>query len=221
MKLVGSVDLIDKSDTALRESLPTMESSVRAAIERVVWPPGAPTFTILAEKDTGRGKGNGVVPIMRSFMDALGPSQWLREKILHLPDGATIGRFDAVFPFPDASFEDGGKRDLKVISGSFGVVEWETGNISSSHRSLNRMVLGMLHGNVAAGFLVIPTRSIARYLTGRVGNVEELSPYFEVYRKIMVERGVLRVLKVEHDAASTDASVVPKIRKGTDGRALQ
>ena len=198
-----------------------MESAVRAAIQEVVWPPDAPNFTILAEKDTGRGKGNGVVPIMRSFMDALVPSEWLREKILHLPDGATIGRFDAVFPFPDAKYVDGGKRDVKVTSGSFGVVEWETGNISSSHRSLNRMVLGMLHGNVAAGFLIIPTRSIARYLTGRVGNVEELSPYFEVYRKIMVERGVLKVMTVEHDATSTDPSVVPKIRKGTDGRALQ
>lgn len=158
---------------------------------------------------------------MRSFMDALGGSQWLREKVLHLPDGATIGRFDAVFPFPDARFEDVGTRDVKVTSGCFGVVEWETGNISSSHRSLNRMILGMLHGSVVAGFLIIPTRNIARYLTGRVGNVEELSPYFEVYRKISVKRGVLRVLKVEHDAISTDPSVVPKIRKGTDGRALQ
>ena len=97
-------------------------------------------------------------------------------------------------------------------------VEWETGNISSSHRALNKMTLGLLKGRLACGTLIVPSRKFYKFLTDRVGNFQELEPYWDVWRSIPHEEGVLEVVEVEHDAESYE---VPRIPKVTDGRALQ
>lgn len=67
------------------------------------------------------------------------------------------------------------------------------------------------------GVLVLPTRKLYPYLTDRIGNYEELLPYFPVWRKIAVDRGLMVVIAIEHDALDPE---VPIIGKGTDGRAL-
>jgi hypothetical protein len=56
-------------------------------------------------------------------------------------------------------------------------VEWETGNISSSHRAINKMALGILKDILIGGVLILPTRKMYSYLTDRVGNFPELAPY--------------------------------------------
>lgn len=96
--------------------------------------------------------------------------------------------------------------------------EWETGNISSSHRAVNKMALGLLQGNLIGGILIVPTREMYRYLTDRVGNLQELKPYFPLWSSIKCGEGLLAVIAIEHDAVSKN---VPKITKGTEGRALQ
>ena len=68
------------------------------------------------------------------------------------------------------------------------------------------------------GVLILPTRSMYRYLTDRVGNYAELEPYFPIWRAIPVEEGLLAVFAIEHDAVSRSVARIPK---GTDGRALQ
>jgi hypothetical protein len=100
----------------------------------------------------------------------------------------------------------------------FFAVEWETGNISSSHRALNKMAVGLLDGILAGGILVLPSRNMYQYLTDRVGNFAEIEPYFAIWRNLQIHDGVLAVIEIEHDAISSD---VPPIRKGTDGRALR
>jgi len=64
---------------------------------------------------------------------------------------------------------------------------------------------------------MVPTRAMYEYLTDRVGNYEELEPYFEMWRRSQVEEGLLVVVAIEHDGVSKD---VPRIPKGTNGRAL-
>jgi hypothetical protein len=56
-----------------------------------------------------------------------------------------------------------------------------------------------------------------RYLTDRVGNFPELEPYFPLWQALKVEEGLLEVIAIEHDGVSQS---VPRIPKGTDGRAL-
>ncbi len=100
---------------------------------------------------------------------------------------------------------------------TFGV-EWETGNISSSHRAMNRLLLGYQKGLLTGGALIVPTRKLYRYLTDRIGNFAELEPYFELWREtVRWKEGVLVIIAVEHEG--TDPKV-PRISKGTDGRAL-
>jgi hypothetical protein len=122
-------------------------------------------------------------------------------------------------PLDIATVARPGKLDA-VLQTRYGPValEWETGNISSSHRALNKMALGLLKGVLAAGMLVVPTRELYQYLTDRVGNWSELAPYLDLWKAIPCRTGVLEILVVEHDATSTK---VPRIPKGTSGRALE
>ncbi len=82
---------------------------------------------------------------------------------------------------------------------------------------MNKMALALKQGRIAGGVLVLPGRALYRYLTDRIGNYEELAPYFSLYTDLDVDQGYLGVIVVEHDSVSSD---VPKIRKGKDGRAL-
>lgn len=96
-------------------------------------------------------------------------------------------------------------------------VEWETGNISSSHRAVNKLALGILNRVLIGGALVLPTRKMYQYLTDRVGNFEELEPYFPLWRSLQCDKGLLVIFAVEHDAVDQN---IPRILKGTNGRAL-
>ncbi len=96
-------------------------------------------------------------------------------------------------------------------------VEWETGNISSSHRAINRLFLGNMKHDLIGGALIVPSRRLYRFLTDRIGNISELEHYFDLWKARTWNNGVLAIIVIEHDRE--DASV-PLIRKGTDGRAL-
>jgi hypothetical protein len=72
-------------------------------------------------------------------------------------------------------------------------------------------------GVIAAGTLVVPSRKLYVYLTDRIGNINELEPYFGLWRSVPCKKGVLEIVVIEHDATSDR---VPKIPKGTAGRAL-
>ena len=98
------------------------------------------------------------------------------------------------------------------------VVEWETGNVSSSHRAINKMALGLVTKKCVAGVLVIPNMKLARYLIDRIGNIEEIRPYFPLWANLSVEEGVLELVVIEQDSESTNS---PRIPKGKDGRAAE
>lgn len=51
----------------------------------------------------------------------------------------------------------------------------------------------------------------------RIGNYEEIAPYFEFWRRYPVPDGALRVYGVGHDALDTTVKHIPK---GSDGRAM-
>jgi len=183
------------------------------AISRTVWPPGSPSFTVYPESGKKTGKGNGVKPIKVGFTSALVEHGWTLEKraprqIATEPNavlkGSQPGAFDCHLSFP------------ADVPQPF-VVEWETGNISSSHRAINRIGLGMLRSYVSGGILIVPSSRLAPFLTDRIGNEGELQPYRELWKDwSFVKYGYFAIVSVEHDHESFD---VPRIPKGTDGRA--
>jgi Restriction endonuclease BamHI len=109
---------------------------------------------------------------------------------------------------------------LVVRDGHYIGFEWETGNIASSHRALNKLVLGLIHRAVIGCFLVVPTRVLYGYLTDRVGNIDELRAYFPLWSaaSTAVQNAVLRIYAVEHDRIDETVALIPK---ATDGRALR
>lgn len=201
MKIVRTERLIDVGGFSGTQEWKTIENHVTNAIKAVEWPPDSGSFTLFAQSGKGRGQGSGVKPIKDACMLHLKSLGWDLET---RTDIATLRK-----PGPmDASFQVGGRLFC---------VEWETGNISSSHRAMNKMALGILKKTLIGGILILPTRSMYKYLTDRVGNFPELEPYFPLWRALAVDEGFLAVIAIEQDAVSLS---VPRIPKGTDGRAL-
>lgn len=186
-------------------------ADVEAAIETADWPHGSGLFSLNPEPVTGKGgkidrHPNGVQPIKVPMLQHLKSRGWETEALPELPVGHE-GRDVLRTGDLDALLSD---RDRYVG------FEWETGNISSSHRAINKLLDGMTRGTLQGGILVLPMRSMQRYLTDRVGNFEELSPYFEFWSRYPIQNGVLRVYGTTHDALDPS---VPHIPKGKDGRA--
>ncbi|HAC65428.1 MAG TPA: restriction endonuclease [Cyanothece sp. UBA12306] len=197
MKINKTEFLIRKGQFAQSEEFNQILKEVYNAIDAVRWPPGSDQFILYPEK-----KGNGVKPIKEGFMTALYNYGWVREKRMSIVANAKPGPVDAV----------------KIISAQkLFVVEWETGNISSSHRALNKIAIGLLEKVIVGGILIVPSRKMYNWLTDRIGNFRELEPYFTLWRNVATDQGVLAIIEIEHDGTSEK---VPRIFKGTDGRAL-
>ncbi len=98
-------------------------------------------------------------------------------------------------------------------------VEWETGNISSSHRSLNKLCLALMGGLIDAGVLVVPSLKLYPHLTDRIGNIRELQPYFYFWNQFgtLVDRGLLAVVEVEYDELQSCTDQREFVPMGTDG----
>jgi Restriction endonuclease BamHI len=202
MKIVETVELLSVGDIAGTPEWRAACRQVRVAVRATVWPPGSDKFTIYPESGKQRGKGNGVLPIKIPCVRKLAALGWKVGKEARIPGGILLtGDLDAL---------------REGEQGRIGF-EWETGNISSSHRAVNKLLLASKLDEIVGGFLVVPSRQLARYLTDRIGNIEELRPYFRLWDDTKLDRGVLQFLVVEHDA---ERHRVRKIPKMTAGRAL-
>ena len=202
MKIVQVETLISKGDFPASIEWRKVRASLHKAIRAVDWPRGSGKFTIYPESGKKRKAGNGVVPIKLDLMQELKRQAWKLEERLDIAARIRAGSFDAV---------------LYTKQGPF-VFEWETGNISSSHRALNKMALGLLKRLIVGGTLVVPSRNLYQYLTDRVGNFSELAPYLDLWRAVPCKNGVLEIVVIEHDSTSTRVRKIPKI---TAGRALE
>ena len=184
------------------EKLEMVKNDIHKAIKSIEWPSGSGSFTLHEESGKKRGEGNGVKPIKLACMEKLKHLGWSLETPVDIATVKRPGPMDATFPIDDKLF----------------CVEWETGNISSSHRAINKMALGIIKNILIGGALILPTRSMYNYLTDRVGNYPEIEPYFPLWKALQIKEGLLAIIAIEQDGVSKD---VPRIPKGTDGRALQ
>ncbi len=197
MRLVKVENIVSAGVFAKKEERKQIQSEIEAGISAIHWPPKSGSFTLCKVK-----QGNGVKPIKDSFVQHLASNGWVAEQKMRLAKGLGLGKVDSI---------------KQLQSGKYFAVEWETGNISSSHRALNKLALGVLDGYLEGGALVLPSKEMYPYLTDRIGNFREIEPYFPLWRALKA-KGVIDVYVVEHDSLSEDA---PRITKGTDGRALR
>jgi hypothetical protein len=199
MKIVEVEDVISSGAFPESETWQRACADVEDAVSQVDWPHGSGVFTINPKKH-----GNGVRPIKDPCVLRLQDLGW---------------RVEALPPLASNVLRPGDLDALIVRDGHYIAFEWETGNISSSHRALNKLVLGLIHRAVIGCFLVVPSRALYPYLTDRIGNMDELRAYLPLWNAASAKVGeaALRIYAVEHDRTDEDVDTIPK---GTDGRAL-
>lgn len=205
--LVGEVvDIIAVGPTAESALWRRATRDLERAISLVDWPQGAGSFSLNPTPRNVGGKldrhPNGVVPIKRPILAHLAQRGWACESLPPLAPGQLLrtGDMDALLT----------KKDDRIA------FEWETGNVSSSHRAISKLLDALFRQTITGAVLALPMRATQRYLTDRVGNYEELEPYFDLWGKYPVPNGVLRIYGVLHDALDPSAPYIPK---GVSGRA--
>lgn len=202
LKIVEKHLLIQHTKVISSPSWQTACQDVENAIAATDWPHGSGKFTIYPECGKKRGMGNGVNPIKVPCIRKLHELGWEVESLPPITAGTlTTGDLDALLKSP-----------IGYIA-----FEWETGNISSSHRAINKLLQTLMMGGIAGGFLVVPSDKLKTFLTNRIGNIGELRPYFPLWEKTAIKRGALQIIVVEHDETSLE---VPRIPKLTSGRAI-
>lgn len=200
MKITNVATLISNGNFANSIEYSKIENDVFTAILNMENPMGSGAFILNSGK-----QANGVKPIKDNFIEYLDTQGWKNERKIIDPD-MKKRRIDTAYEIGQSNTYLG--------------VEWETGNISSSHRAINRLLLGMVEGKLLGGMLVLPSRKMYYYLTDRVGNFQELEPYFKLWSLFSneISNGVLKVIEIEHDDISDN---IEPFKKGTDGLALK
>lgn len=192
MKKVKTIVFVNNGNAKTNSEFSQVLADIDEAISNVTWE-SKDKFILNPVR-----KGNGVVPIKHSFVETLEKKGWVAEERMSMANGMNPGPIDAV---------------KTLTSGKF-AIEWETGNISSSHRALNKIATGLIQSQIVGGILILPVKNCAQYLTDRIGNYEEIEPYFPMYQNLNIANGYMAVIAIEHDQESKDVQLIPK---GKDG----
>ncbi len=226
MKWLRTIILFNQGDVLGSDTWRRAHESYVRAIQTIDHPRGSGSLTI-RKISADKKSRNGVTYLKNRFVEHMRDETWLTEAPIRLRSGHEHPKFQT---YPDrqeyeepvtASF--GGFDFMsEAPDGSRIALEWETGNISSSHRSLNKLSLALSNGDIQAGVLIVPSRQLYSHMTDRVGNISELSPYLAFWQrtKEMVTNGLLALTVVEHDHISEDAAL-PYLATGMDGRARE
>ena len=244
MKLDKSIIVFDRGELISTANWKSIHDICSTGVRKVENPPGSGAFTIRDKrkkvgadgKPSDQWERNGVTKIKDSFFEHLAESGWKLEKPVGLKSyfngkneqtaDAILTQYPTLAPFVDPPSSTPGEFDAFVTTatGDRVVIEWETGNVSSSHRSLNKMCLCMIAGLIDYGILVIPNRDLYNCLTDRVGNFEELAPYLFFWNEIsqLVERGLLAIIVVGYDKLiDKDDETFPYLESKKQGRSAE
>lgn len=232
MKWLRTLVLFNKGNVMSSEGWNTIHETYREAIKRMEHPPGAGKMILrpkARKPDSSKYWRNGVPYLREHFLRNMLDLGWSSEGDVNLgqdrqqPEIVLFPSLESYREPLDAEF--GGFDFVKTTEDGLKVaIEWETGNISSSHRSMNKLALALKAGIIDAGVLIVPSRSLYAHLTDRTGNISELSGYLELWESVKdtVESGLLAITVVEHDElARPDDESVPYLETGEDGRAAE
>lgn len=230
MKWLRTLILFDQGDVLSSVDWKTLHESYVRSIQSIDNPAGSRTLTIRRKVRGADGKlmRNGVGFLRTRFLEHIRDVEgWEPEGIVDLKrdrERSPIRLYPSLENYHEPITSDFGGFDL-VTTGDNGTkiaIEWETGNISSSHRSMNKLAIALGAGIVQVGVLVLPSRALYDHLTDRIGNIGELSGYLSMWESLKagVEKGLLAITVVEHDEL-TDDPALPFLKLGNDGRAAE
>jgi hypothetical protein len=227
--------LFDRGNVMNEPDWDDLHSSYVRSIQAIENPPGSGTFTIRERipvprrgREQQKFLRNGVVSIKNQFYQHLTEvEEWEKEEGLDFGDARAdlevpLTLYPGREPYREPLATNFGPFDFATVGpgGIKAVVEWETGNISSSHRSINKLCICLNAGIIQAGVVIVPSRPLYKHLTDRIGNIDELSGYLSLWQstEARVERGLLAITVVEHDHLTQDPNF-PLLDRGNDGRA--
>lgn len=231
MKWLRTLILFDQGDVISSPDWQTVHESYVRSIASIDHPRGSGTLKLRRKEKlpgANQWRRNGVGYLRNNFLEHMKSAEgWQPE------GGVDLGR-DRVQPpiklypslesYREPITSDFGGFDFTTTApgGHRVAIEWETGNISSSHRSMNKLAIALGNGLVQAGVLILPSRDLYDHLTDRIGNIGELSGYLSMWEglKSTVARGLFAVTVVEHDVLTSDPDF-PYLNMGNDGRAAE
>lgn len=230
MKWLRTLVLFDQGDVISSDDWRSLHESYVRSIQSIDNPRGSGTLRLRKKVrlPNGRWLRNGVGYLRARFLDHIQNVEgWKAEGVVDLArdrEQPQILLYPSLERYREPITSDFGGFDL-VTTGDNGMqiaIEWETGNISSSHRSMNKLAIALGAGIIQVGVLIVPSRSTYDHLTDRIGNIGELSGYLSMWQslKASVPHGLLAISVVEHDEL-TDERDFAFLKAGPDGRAAK
>jgi hypothetical protein len=228
MKWLRTLILFDRGNLIASKDWEVLHESYVRAISSIDHPSGSGILRLRKKVKLSKNQWqrNGVGYLRKRFLDRMiNVENWKPEGIVNLArdrDQPNILLYPSLEDYREPITSDFGGFDFVTTTegGKHIAIEWETGNISSSHRSLNKLAIALANGIIEVGVLIVPSRDLYEHLTDRIGNIGELSGYLSLWEglKSTVERGLLAITVVEHDELTDDRSL-PYLPVGNDGRA--
>lgn len=230
MKWLRTLVIFDRGNVVSSSDWRVIHESYIRSIQSIDFPKGTGTLKLRRKvrRPDGQWNRNGVGYLRQRFLDHMVKNEPWRAEV-----GFDLGKIRQppelrLYPSLELHHEpitsDFGDFDLvtKAPQGTHVAIEWETGNISSSHRSMNKLAIALGTGKIQAGVLIVPSRDLYEHLTDRIGNIGELSGYLSMWKDLeaRVERGLLAITVVEHDQL-TDDSKFRYLPVGEDGHARE
>jgi hypothetical protein len=229
MKWLRTLVIFDKGSVIKSADWRKIHESYVRSIQSIDFPEGSGKLKLRrkTKRPDGQWDRNGVIYLRNRFIEHMTTVEgWRKEfgfKLGKNQTPAVIQSYPNRKPYTEPITSKFGNFDFVTTSGRTHVaIEWETGNISSSHRSMNKLGLALTTATVQVGVLIVPSRELYANLTDRIGNIGELSGYLSVWKDLetRVDRGLLAISVVEHDEL-TDDTRFPYFRAIEAGRARQ
>jgi hypothetical protein len=229
MKWLRTLVLFDQGQVMRSDDWKSVHESYVRAITRIDHPQGAGTLKLRRKvKENAQWKRNGVNYLRSRFLGHMVDEEgWKSEGGVDLARDRrqpAIKLYPSLESYREPITSDFGGFDFMTTAaaGTHIAIEWETGNISSSHRSMNKLAIALANDVVQVGVLIVPSRSLYEHLTDRIGNIGELSGYLSMWEsmKVGVKRGLLAITVVEHDELTDDVGF-PYLSVGSDGRSAE
>jgi len=220
MKIVEHITLGDNLRKKQQRTLSTLRNEVMQAIRGVDHPRGSGELIICPRSDS------------KHFPNGVKPMQTLYSAMMKEHDFISEYRWPDKVKHPSALKKNPRVRDwiarhvmrgnapgaidhFKVIDGLRVGVEWETGYVGSTHRTVNRLLRGIIEGVIEAGILVVPDRALQMHCTDRSANFEEFEGYMAMWELILIllRHGHLEVIVVSYDRLDPSVPYLPKQAK--------
>jgi hypothetical protein len=230
MKWLRTLVIFDRGGVVSSSDWREIHESYVRSIQSIDFPRGTGALKLRRKfrRPDGQWNRNGVGYLRRRFLDHM-----VKEERWRVEVGFDLGKNRQpeelrLYPGLESHREpiksEFGDFDLVTTApeGTHVAIEWETGNISSSHRSMNKLAIALAAGKIKAGVLILPSRDLYEHLTDRIGNISELSGYLSMWKALepRVDRGLLAITVVEHDVL-TDDTKFQYLPVGDDGRARE